>query len=813
MRGGIRNTGSGAERKAGGVAGGNAGESAAEMRMAGGMAGSGAGGGAAEMRMARACTRGILLAAFVALAGALSGCGSVGSSGAPPPNVTVSVAPTSAMIFLGATQSFGATVTGTTDTRVVWSVNGVAGGNATVGTISNMGLYTAPGDLPSPASVTVTATSVAAPSASGAASVSIESDITVNIVPLSATVTTGMAQGFTASVSGSGYPDPRVRWSVNGVAGGNATLGTVASTGADTATYTAPSAPPAPPNVSVTATSAADSTKSATANVLIVCGANLVSPAVASVALGQTQPFTATLCVPPGTTITWDVDGIVGGNATLGTVTNNGGNTTTYTAPSSLPVNNPVTIDATAQSSPPQSASATVTVVGDVTVTVMPPAATVMVNQRQSFAATVANSPNQNVTWSVNGVVNGNTTVGQVCVTGSNPCAPPAGPQAGSVDYLAPGTVPVTNPVTLAATSQADPSRSGSAQVNIVNAQQVQVTISPPYAFVVPSSNLGNSMRQFSARVTGTPNVNVTWSVATAVPGQGCSGNGCGTVDGNGLYTAPNNAPSPNAIAVTATSQADPTQSASAIVAITSGVVIEAMLPSSAMAGGVNSFDLLIEGINFAPGSGTGASSIVVNGTARATLCLDAGHCATSIQPSDVSGPGALTIEVQNPGTPGPLSNPVQLVILPFTTTSDVISLTDAQPTASGKDIVVVEPTTAGSSAPINVNFAGPVTGTGNNSTCTFQGSPIPVTRPQTGSEVVSICVQGNGLDPSFLYAFSGPDPGDIGIAASSMENLYPNLIRLDLTILSTTLPGVRSLFITTLNNDQAVASGLLEVK
>ncbi|HEV3254111.1 MAG TPA: hypothetical protein VG033_06875 [Candidatus Acidoferrales bacterium] len=765
--------------------------------------------------MARACTRRILLAAFVAVAGALCGCGAVGSAGGPPPppNVTVSVAPTSAMVFLGATQAFAATVTGTTDTRVTWSVNGVDGGNATVGTISSAGLYTAPGDLPSPASVTVRATSVAAPSASGAASVGIESDVTVSVAPMAATVMTGAAQGFTASVSGSGHPDTRVTWSVDGVSGGNATLGTVASTGADTATYTAPSAPPSPPSVSVTATSVADGTKSGAASVLIVCGANAISPAVASVALGQTQAFTATLCVPPGTTITWDVNGIVGGNAMLGTVTNNGGNTTTYTAPSSLPMNNPVTIDATAQTSPPQSASATVTVVGDITVTVMPPAATVTVNQRQTFLAAVANTPNQNVTWSVNGIVNGNTIVGQVCITGSNPCVPPAGPQAGSVDYLAPGTVPATNPVTLVATSQADPSQSGSAQVTIVNSQQVQVTISPPYAFVVPSSNLGNSMLQFSARVTGTSNLNVNWSVATAVPGQGCSGNGCGTVDANGLYTAPMNAPSPNGIAVTATSQADSSQSATAIVAITSGVVIQAMLPSSVTAGAVNSFDLLIEGFNFAPGSGEGASVILVNGAARATLCLDAGHCATSIQPSDVAGPGALTIEVQNPGTPGPLSNPVQLVVLPFTTASDVISLTNAQPTALGKDIVVAEPTTAGSSAPISVNFAGPVTGTGNNSTCTFQGSPIPVTRPPTGSEVVSICVQGTGLDPSFLYAFSGPGAGDIGIVASSLENLYPNLIRLDLTISSTTLAGVRTLFITTLNNDQAVASGLLEVK
>jgi hypothetical protein len=38
-------------------------------------------------------------------------------------------------------------------------------------------------------------------------------------------------------------------------------------------------------------------------------------------------------------------------------------------------------------------------------------------------------------------------------------------------------------------------------------------------------------------------------------------------------------------------------------------------------------------------------------------------------------------------------------------------------------------------------------------------------------------------------------------------------MIELDLQLSSTTLPGVRTLFITTLNHDRAVATGMLEVK
>jgi hypothetical protein len=56
---------------------------------------------------------------------------------------------------------FAATVTGTANTAVTWSVNGVAGGNSTLGAISASGLYTAPSAVPNPPTVAVTATSQA----------------------------------------------------------------------------------------------------------------------------------------------------------------------------------------------------------------------------------------------------------------------------------------------------------------------------------------------------------------------------------------------------------------------------------------------------------------------------------------------------------------------------------------------------------------------------------------------------------------------------------------------------------------------------
>jgi hypothetical protein len=281
-------------------------------------------------------------------------------------------------------------------------------------------------------------------------------------------------------------------------------------------------------------------------------------------------------------------------------------------------------------------------------------------------------------------------------------------------------------------------------------------------------------------------------------------------VGANGLYTAPTAAPSPNAISIVATSQVDSTKSATGTISVTSGPLIEVILPSSVLAGAVISFPLTVQGMNFVAGSGSNASVILLNGTARGTSCPAATSCSTALNPVDVQTAGTLTVQVQNPGAPGALSNPVPFVIAPFVVTEDVITLSAGQPTASGKDIVVVEPTTAAASAAINVDFIGYLTG-GNN--CGVQGSPLTVTRPSSGTATVSICVHGNGLDPTFTYEFTGPGAGDIGITASSVAGVFPNTIELDLQIASTTLPGVRTLFITTLNHDRAAATGMLEVK
>jgi len=95
------------------------------------------------------------LAGLLALVLALSGCGGNGGAALPP---TISVSPGQALVAVATTQQFTATVANAEDKTATWAVNGVDGGNDTVGRIDANGLYTAPATIPNPNTVTVTAT-------------------------------------------------------------------------------------------------------------------------------------------------------------------------------------------------------------------------------------------------------------------------------------------------------------------------------------------------------------------------------------------------------------------------------------------------------------------------------------------------------------------------------------------------------------------------------------------------------------------------------------------------------------------------------
>ena len=105
----------------------------------------------------------------------------IASSRQLPAQVAVSISPASATLATLATQPFTATVTGTTNTAVTWEVNGVVGGNSTVGVISTTipgtadeALYLGPSNIPNPATVAITAVSQADSTKSASATITLQ---------------------------------------------------------------------------------------------------------------------------------------------------------------------------------------------------------------------------------------------------------------------------------------------------------------------------------------------------------------------------------------------------------------------------------------------------------------------------------------------------------------------------------------------------------------------------------------------------------------------------------------------------------------
>lgn len=180
------------------------------------------------------------------------------------------------------------------------------------------------------------------------------SQISVTITPASVSVQTGKQVQFMASVLNA--TNTAVTWQVNGTAGGGPSTGTITSGGL----YTAPSSVPSG-QITVTAVSQAATTVSASSIVTVTAptGTISISPGSATVLAGATQQFEATMA-GASVTVTWQVNGTGGGTAALGTISTSG----LYTAPTTPPPGEKVTITAVTQSA--SSANAAVTVVPSV---------------------------------------------------------------------------------------------------------------------------------------------------------------------------------------------------------------------------------------------------------------------------------------------------------------------------------------------------------------------------------------------------------------------------------------------------------------
>src|SRR5579859_4087747 len=145
----------------------------------------------------------------------LSACGG-GSTTAAQPSVSITITPSVITVPQGGSQTFFATVQGSGNTAVTWTVQE----GAASGTITSVGLYTAPS---TPGVYHVIASSLADPTKSAVAIVTVPS-VSLTISPQAVTVGLGSELTFSAQVNGT--VNTAVTWNVlEGAVGGAVTSG------------------------------------------------------------------------------------------------------------------------------------------------------------------------------------------------------------------------------------------------------------------------------------------------------------------------------------------------------------------------------------------------------------------------------------------------------------------------------------------------------------------------------------------------------------------------------------------------------------
>src|ERR1700687_549864 len=196
-----------------------------------------------------------------------------------------------------------------------------------------------------------------------------------------------------------------------------------------------------------------------------------------------------------------------------------------------------------------------------ITVTLFPTTPTVLVNGTQQFQVSVVGTTDRTVTWTLNDKPASDTMspVGKISVDGL---------------YTAPATIP--NPaqtITVKATANADKKSNATATITLDSG--IRVTVIPATATVGTGETFA-----FSVSVSNDPTKSVTWSVKET---------NAGTIDANGIFTAPATVPSPATATIIATSKIDTTRTGSATVTIVTAqaATFSGISPTKAPQGGL----------------------------------------------------------------------------------------------------------------------------------------------------------------------------------------------------------------------------------
>jgi len=402
-----------------------------------------------ELRFARGLGSAILAGALTL---PLAAC----SDSVEPIPIDLSISPPSSRVQAGTSQNFTAVVLHDGRERGVdWTLHGAGCTGDACGTLSATSsdngaaiTYYAPASPPSPARVTLTAVSLSDGKVSRDAFIDIQPPpILVNLLGTFSANIGGQAQ-ISASIandpSGAG-----VTWALSGTGCAGAACGTLsASTSADgqVISYTAPAVVPNPNFVTITATSVADHSVSASISMTITSSIQvaLTPSGFIGVDVSTTELFSAAIANDPGNLgVTWTLTC----TGDCGTITPTG----LYTAPGTVPTRVTVTVVATSITDYTRSAAATVVITtpGVITVVVSPSSGRMGVGTSRPFTAYLFHDPaDAGVSWTASAGSFSSTTSGSgVAVT-----------------YHAPS---VTGAVTITATSVTDPLKFGTATVSV----------------------------------------------------------------------------------------------------------------------------------------------------------------------------------------------------------------------------------------------------------------------------------------------------------------------------------------------------------
>jgi uncharacterized protein (DUF1800 family) len=356
---------------------------------------------------------------------------------------------------------------------------------------------------------------------------------------------------------------------------------------------------------------------------------------------GDSQTFAAQID-GAAAAVNWSVNGVAGGNASVGMISAAGA----YTAPEFPPSPNTITIGAVATADASKTASSSVTVNNPVP---------------QISAVNPSSIPVGAFNLTVNGahfatgaaISFGNTmlTTTRVSSTQLTATGTATSGQVGNI------SIAVKNP---------DPGTvsSGTLTAQVVTSSGISVDVTP----ATVTLRAGGSHQFFNAKVTGSTNQSVAWTIQNSGQNAGGGNSIVGFITASGDYATPTTITTPNTVTVTATSAADPTKSASGTVTLQNPIpALTGVNPSSI---GVGAFLITVTGQGFVSGA-----TVNFGGQTLTTMFVSPTEL-TATGTATVAQAGNVQVTVTNPD-PGSATSAglFALVVNPSTVLSAAASV------------------------------------------------------------------------------------------------------------------------------------------